>query len=214
MKLMKIALRFFAIFSIVYAVLIIPQMNIGEVYSRFIRTQGEMLFGDFGNKGRVEFEANPKEENKWEYRNRMLLTNRQKYEHAQKSGAGYQMAKVYLSWYFDYLPSALLFSLIIATPIAFRRKILALIVGLTLLHLYIAFMLLVTLLFKFHSYPTLDVVSLNSFWNSIVEFIYPVVAVNPGTSVFVVITIWIMVCFRTQDLSQLVNRVKIKTIGE
>ena len=205
----KTILRFLFIFSLVYAVLIIPQTNLGKTYAKFIRSEGTALFGSFGNKGIVRFEANLEKKNKWEYRNKLFLLNRQHLEKAQKSGSEYQMAKVYSSWYYNYLFVALLIALIAATPMTMKRKMWAILVGLLLIHVYINFGLFIMLVFKFNSHPYLEVVNLSNFWEGVIDFIYPIVMVNPGTGIFISVIIWLVVSFRKNDLADLVNKITL-----
>lgn len=217
MTLAKIILRFLLIFSVVYAVLITPQTKIGQAYAAFIRIDGQLLFGNFGKKGAVKFEPNFEEKNKWEYRNKLFLVNRQQLEKSQRTGSEYKMAKVYSSWYYNYLFVALLIALIAATPMTIKRKLWALFWGLVLIHIYINFGIYIMLLFKFNAHPYLDVVNLSGFGKSIVEFIYPIVMVNPGTGIFVAVIVWLIVCFRKNDLSNLIDKLtkpnKQGTIG-
>lgn len=206
MPLAKILLQFLAKFSVIYILLIIPQTNIGQAYAGFIRTQGELIFGRFGNYGVVKFERNDEKKNKWESRNKMLLINGKEMKNALQTGEQYQMAKVYNSWYYNYLFVALLMALIIATPIALKRKLWALIWGFILIHLYINFGLFIKLLYKFDAHAFLGVVDLQGFWHRIVEFIYPILMVNPGTGIFIAVIIWLVVCFRKEDLSHMINK--------
>lgn len=211
----KVILIFVAKFTIVYAILIIPQTNIGHAYAGFIRAQGQLLFGHFGKKGKVEFVRNEEEKNKWEFRTKMYLMNSNEATWSADKGLRCigddpecKMTKVYSSWYHDYLFVALLIALIIATPISMKRKLWALLWGFILIHIFIDFSFFIQLLFKFNSHDYLEVIQLGSFGKKIVEFIYPIVVINPGTGIFVALIIWLVVSFRKEDISNLMTKIK------
>lgn len=199
----KTLLKFILIFAVVYGILILP--NLGKVYAGFIRSQGEFFFGSFRKNGVVRFEPNQEVKNKWEFRNKMFLFNQLHFVHSQRTGASYTKIKVYSSWYQNYLFIALFLSLTIATPIVWKRKLIALAAGFLLLHVYVLFTFYIHLLYKFNSYPDLEVVHLSSFGQKVVNLLYPILVLSPGSGLFMAVLIWMVVCFKKGDFEKLTH---------
>ena len=138
-----------------------------------------------------------------EFRTVLWLVNKQDYENSKSTGAQVQIAYVNSSWYTDYLLVALFIALLAATPIGWKRRFWSFVVGLIFIHAYILFTLYVLLFYQFNFYQELAVLQLSGFWQGIVNFLHPILLLNPGTGIFVALLIWLLVSFNRKDLARL-----------
>lgn len=201
MSLHNAIFKFLGIFVIVYVVLLLLP-GLGQGYAAFHRSVGDALFSEFGEKGIVEFEAYKSEEEP-EFRTMLKLFNRAAYERSQRTGEAVQHAFVYSSWYTDYLIITLFIALLVASPIGWKRKGWALLIGIVLINLYILFIQYIALLYNFNYYEVLGVLSLSEFWEGLVNFLHPILLLNPGTGIFVAFTTWLLVTFNRVDYQEL-----------
>jgi len=198
----KVTIKFLLIFVASYGIMTIPKTGISDAYAKFLRAEGKFFFGDFGKDGIALFEPN-EDENSWNYPTLLVLYNSKHYDQSAKTGSNFTYVKTNLAMYYDFLFAAFLIALIIATPLTIKRKLLALIAGTILLHVYINFTLLIEILSQFSDYPVIDVVHLSPFWLKVVKFIYPIVRVNFGTGFFVAVLVWLIVCFKKEDFTRI-----------
>lgn len=198
----KVIIKFLIIFIVAYAVMTVPQTGISDLYAKFLRMEGNFFFGEFGEKGMVLFEPN-EDKHSWNYPTMMILFNRDQYDNAAKTGANLTYVKHNLAMYYDFLFAAFLVALVIATPLSLKRKLMALLLSVILLHVYINFTLFIEIISQFSDYPAVGVVHLSPFRLKVVKFIYPIVRVNFGTGFFVALLVWLTVCFRKEDLMRI-----------
>ena len=128
----KIALGFLGRFIVIYALFTGLWFYVDASYAHTFRVLGNLILGDLGTQGIIHFlplEPDPKTEHK---DTALLLT----------SQANLAQEQVNLSWVIissrdsAYIPTTLVMALILASPLSWQRKQLALLHGFILIHLF------------------------------------------------------------------------------
>jgi len=114
---------FFARLLLLYGVFIVAWPVVRPGYVMFFRAGGNFLLGSFGSMGQVRFKPNPGDDP--DYDTQVVLTNL-----ANRARRTTESDSRFLG----YMPVAALVALILATPITWRRRGLALLWGLPLVH--------------------------------------------------------------------------------
>ena len=191
----KVIAGFAARAIIIYLLLIAPWPGLRKAHGGFTRVFGSAFFGSFGNDGIVRFLPDENEE----YSSMIALTNRDLVRTAQRTDGNLQFLKVPLNtWVLGYQPISLLVALILASPISSSRRGWALLWGLLLEHGYIAFQLLVMIVYSFNR-SNLSVIELQPFWSGTFTLLYSIVVTGHALRLTVPVFIWIAVCFRRND---------------
>ncbi len=195
MKNFLIIIKFLLIFSITYVVLLLPQTGIDRKYENFFRNIGNKLFGNFGKEGVLML----KEEYGEGYDTRIYLSKKSL---LQKNNDYKAEIFPINSRRIGYISTAFLFALILATPLALKRKLVAMIIGLFLITLYAMLKLRVLILHFYTLTKTTGLYQLPDEKKSI-EFWSDFFA-RPNTPVYyVVIIVWIAVSFSKKDFQKL-----------
>ncbi len=95
-----------------------------------------------------------------------------------------------------WVPTALTMALIVATPIPWRRRGLALLGGLILIHGFILFSLQTWI---WNNSPDPSLMTLSTFWKGVADELNYTFMTQLGASFSVPVIIWILVTFRRQD---------------
>lgn len=105
-------------------------------------------------------------------------------------------------WENSLVPLILLMVLILSTPIPWKRRIFALVIGVSLFHLFLWFKYWVRLTVEVNRHEWMGITNLQGFWKNFYlyanTYLYFI-----GTSLAVVIVIWILSCFRKADFEKL-----------
>ncbi|MDZ4846618.1 MAG: hypothetical protein SH857_13845 [Chitinophagales bacterium] len=205
----KVIFKFVAIFLVVYFILIMQQIGMGDKYAAFLRWEAQYFLGNFRSIGVAEFLPN-KDTHSWNFPTNIHIYNSKHYAHSLKTGATYQWTRISLDLYHDFLFVAFLLALILATPLPLKRKIPALLLALLLIQLYVNFTIYIEMVNTFNKTPVLEAPPLSPVAERIVHFLHPIVRVNYGTGFFVAVFIWIVVCFRKEDLTKLMKLTEYK----
>ena len=192
----KMAIKFFCLFVLVYGLLMAAWPVVGAVYSKFYRAAGEVLFGSFGRGGIVRFsQLGDSKDDIY-----IIALNRYRVdENGEMSGA--QLC--HSIRYGDYMCMAFLMALIAATPLTLRHKVWAIVWGLILMHMFVAFELVIIILNLFSS-ELVSLLILNSFWKDVVVATNDIVLWNLTTGFIIAFFIWVLVSFCRQDWSKIV----------
>jgi hypothetical protein len=102
-----------------------------------------------------------------------------------------------------WVPTALTLALIVATPIPWKRRAVAVIWGILLIHLFIGFSVAVHI---WDESPNVSLGNLSPFWQKISDGLDYTLIVQYGASFYVPVLIWIIVVFRLEDWNRLVLR--------
>ena len=109
------------------------------------------------------------------------------------------------SRYIGYALTTFLLALIFATPLTWRRRLIALIWGLVLTHAWIAFSMLLLIV---HGYSRGDVVSIfdvSPFTRTALAFLREVLVKAPVIKYTVPAVIWMLVSFRRSDWAKMLG---------
>jgi len=179
---------FFIGFALIDALLLATWLVIGPVYASAFRATSNIAFGSLGNRAVVDFHTASASDSDT---SEVSLTNTATHARVHQS--------INIR-FLGYVPTAMVMSLVLATPISFRRRCRAVIWGLALVHLYIAARLWLTLLADFSGNSVVATFSLGEFGDGALAFLSGLLSTSIIGSYLGPIVIWIMVTFRRGDL--------------
>lgn len=202
--LLKLTLFYFVGFIFLFS-LIGGRNGFGNFYSKI----GSFLFSSMGDDGVVVYEKikGKKKFNDDDYQ--LFLVNkayvRQIREEAIKRGENIKQKipgyKVGINtWQFAYLPLAFLLALVFATPIHWKRKIWGFVLAFVLMNVFLFFKLWLNILNQFQQQEWLAIGNLSVFQKELLAT-FAEKLFYFGTSFILAVFIWIVVCFRIEDLS-------------
>jgi hypothetical protein len=204
MLLTKRIVSFLLWFALIYGLLTGLWFSWGEYYAKGFIIAGDTVFSSFGSKGIVRFFSFQSKTPQTEYHDVTILLANQETVDTPQNGK-----KVPVQWLFissrdiGYTSTILLIALILATPIRWLRKGWSLLGGMILIHVFIAFKLTILLLLVFSTSEQVAVMSLSSFWQSVLKATYEIFIANLSVSYVVPVFIWILVTFRRSDWQRL-----------
>ncbi len=188
-------LRLFVIFVLLYC----PWPGLDRAYLACFRAAGNVLFGSIGEVGVVEFVAEfprqyerfapPAPPENWPVR--LILKNRK---------TAKEKLQVYSARH-GYLAAALTASLILATPIPWRRRCKVLIFGLILANGFAALRIYLGLLNEFSGDNPIAQFHPGPIWRSALELSVRMLTVSPEFTFVIPVFIWIAVTIRRRDLN-------------
>ena len=195
MKNFKIILRFVIIFSVTYIVLLLPEFGCDKKYEVFFRNVGNKLYGNFGKEGVLMI----REESGEGYDTRIYLSAKSL---LQKNNDYKSELFPINARRIGFISTAFMFSLIVATPLLWKRKLFAMLMGLFLVTVY-AMLKLRVLILHFYTltkttglYQAPDEKKTIEFWSDFFA--------RPNTPVYYfVLIVWLAVCFSKSDFQKL-----------
>ncbi len=176
---------FFVVCSLIYALLIIPWPGLLDGYRAFFRTGGDVLFRSYGSNGSVSFKPLSSADHSRD--TTVVLVKKKPFVRAELD-----ITAVYLG----YRPTAFLVALVVATPIPWSRRWRALLWGLILVNLFVAFRLWLKLLDEFSNANALALYEFAPHWKSLLWALVAVLVKQPETHYMVPAFIWALVTFR------------------
>jgi hypothetical protein len=186
-------LRFLVIFAGIYALLVVPWPRLADLYLGATHAVGARMFGSFGPGGAVSFQRHPTKP--W---TSVQALYRPRTTASLAVGRDYDCRQ-------DYLATALVTALILATPIPARRKVAALALGLLLINAFVLWRIWIGLVDVF-SDKQLDVIQLSPFWKEAVRLAVQIFVGSIEATFIVPIFVWIVVSLRRSDLEMLLNK--------
>ncbi len=193
----KQVLRFFCLFVVVYGLLMVLWPELRATYTKFYIAGANFLFGSFGSKGIARFYPSTN----GEYVININLYNKNR-RNERGNLVGVQVSDN--SHRIGYLFMAFLSSLILATPVSWRRRGWALFWGLILIHGFVYLQLAIRILQTFVNVPRLSLFVLSPFWKQVLSVVHQELAVYVTLGFIVSVLIWILVSFRREDWSKIV----------
>lgn len=174
--------------------LMVPWPGLEEAYATVFRNAGTAFFGSFGSRGVVRFEplSTPDPMRDTE----MVLKKR----HSPAVGRIPTTSR-----YIGYAPTAFVVALILATPIAWPRRWVALVWALLLVHVYVGARVAVMLANAYSSGHPVAMFELSTFWRLTLSYVNSVSVSLAGVYLFPIF-IWMVVCFRRKDLERILRR--------
>lgn len=155
----------------------------GPAYAAAFRTAGGVLFSTFGPNATVTFHASAAADE-------TPMDTLARLRNTQSHAIGRLPISIRL---LGYLPTALLIALVAATPLPWRKRIAALIVGLIFVNLFIALRVGLLLLATFSGDNELAIISPDGFAASALHWSSEFIATSPTGSWLGPIIIWMAV---------------------
>jgi hypothetical protein len=188
----KPLLFFFIKAFIIYLILAAPFSFYDEGYGRFYRKVAGNLFNHFDGNGFVRFtEVQDKA---------MTRVNVGNYDQIKKDGTAETTYGFLNIRYLAYLPTVLLISLILASPVNWKRKVFALLTGLLLFTAFIMILQWLNIMFLSIRASWLNLAVYSDTKKNILNFAYRYLVEMPGFTRFLVVLIWLLVTFRIDDV--------------
>lgn len=103
-----------------------------------------------------------------------------------------------------YMPTAVLAALVLATPIAWKRRWISLVMGLLAVHLFIAMRVALVLVKLFHGDAGYCLFRWSAPWDRALEEAFRIISEVPATTYVVPLILWLAVTFRRDDWDSLV----------
>ncbi len=186
------AMRFLLWFLLIFGVLIAPWPGLNQAYSRYFQSLGQMAFNPSGESRRMVV-FSPASGKIPGLDTRLTLENT---ELADASGQGRVERTEIDTRSIGWVPTALTVALVLATPIPWTRRLMALAGGLALIHLFIFFSLQA---WVWNNSAGLSLLTLSSFEQRVVDELNYALMNQLGISFTVPVLIWTLVTFRRQD---------------
>jgi hypothetical protein len=184
-------LGFLLRFVVVFGVLIAPWPGWNAAYAQYFQAFGRMVF-NLGDGNRV-VDFQPYSGKYASLDTAITLGNRAL---ADRTGLIQARRTEIDSRSIGWVPTALTLALVAATPIPWRRRLMALTGGLILIHLFIFFTLLT---WVWNKSSDVSLLSLSAFWQNAADQLNYALMNEIGASFSVPVIIWILVTFRRQD---------------
>jgi len=193
MRPLKPALGFLLRFLVVFVLLMVPWTGWKQTYAAGFSTVANLVFARFGDSGLVRFRAaQPDAAHDLE----ITLRNKSKgTEYVFEGSAQLQ----------GYKPMAFALALTLASPVPWRRRGKAVVWVLLLVHLYVAFRVLIFLLAAFSGDNTLALFRLGPIAGGVLDFLHWLVVISFAGWLILPLPIWILATFRRADWAALAN---------
>ena len=185
--------RFVGRFGLIFLFLILPWPGLNQAYDHYFRALGQLAFSRNDDQRLVRFSDPPPQPAPSGLTTRMTLGNRDLMgANGQGRGEVVDLDTRSIGW----MPTALTVTLILATPIGWRRKAWALVWGLLLVHLFILFSLQTWI---WNEEPALSLLPLSPLAKQIIDDTQYQLVTQLGASFSVPVLIWLLVSFRRED---------------
>ena len=107
------------------------------------------------------------------------------------------------SRYIGYAPTTFLLALILATPLTWRRRLIALLWGLVLTHAWIAFSMLLLIVHGYSRGDEVSIFEVSPFTRTALAFMREALVIAPVVKYTVPVVIWMLVSFRRSDWAKI-----------
>ncbi|HPS61899.1 MAG TPA: hypothetical protein PLK82_02500 [Bacteroidales bacterium] len=191
----KTLLLFLLKASLIYGILALPWSVYDEGYGNFYRKYATSVFGQFRGTGFVLFDKT-----KEPAITHVNLGNKK----LQLPNGSYDTKAIDINTRIHgYLPTVLLIALVLASPVPWRRKFIALGVGLVLTMALITFKQWIALLWLCDKTAWLDLTHYTGLSKKLLAFTNTFISASSFTIPYFVVGIWLLVTFRLDDLKSL-----------
>jgi len=178
---------FFARLLLLYILLVIPWPGLKPTYARCYSSVATLVFGSLVPGGAVRFTPMPEPMKGYDVR--MDLVN------LRTSATQTAMVSSRDPAYFQ---TAFLVSLILATPLPWRRRLKSLVVGIVAVHAFMFLRVLLTILHGF-ARGRVGLLSPDPPWDTILSVLARVALADIVSLLMVPVLIWILITFRQAD---------------
>ncbi len=176
---------------LIYGLLSAPLTFYDKSYGDFYRKVAGMFFSKFRDTGFVKFK---------EWKDPATThVNLGNYALVRQDGTSKTAYVDINTRYLGYLPTILLISLVIASPVSWKRRLLALISGLVLVMMLVMFKQWIALLWLSHETPWLQLTNFTGTGKTVLTFLNTFISVSSSSVLYFVVAIWLLVTFRVED---------------
>ena len=201
MKNIKAAARFLLIFFVAYLFMLWPKTGMQDMYADFFCKTGNELFHEFGDSGIAMLKPQKGKNNV------LLLVSKTSYI-KQASVKWYPFYKS--SSMIGFFHTSFLLSLIIATPLSWRRKAFALTLGFILITIMVMLKLFVLILYSYSISPALGL-SNDIAANESIAFWYNNFSMQFPRGYTVAVFLWLLLCIGKREWQKL-NGILVKKV--
>lgn len=189
---------------VIYALLALPLSFYDQLYGDFYRKIAGSFFNTFRETGLVRFKEGAKPE--------ITHINIGNKDLPRGPGGAIKTLPIDINTrYLGYLPTILLISLVVASPVPWKRKLIALALGLALVTLLILFKQYISLLWRCDQNPWLQLTDYGDKGKALLNSTYHFIAVTSSSVLYFVVAIWLLVTFRLDDfLNKIVAETGLK----
>lgn len=193
MKRLDPILKFLLIFGLSYLVLMLPFHGLQKSYASAFNSTGDALFGNFGSQGVVRFTFLDAEK---------TVTQINLGSRGEREIKLYEADKM-RTRYVGYIYLALFISLLLASPVSWRRKGGAFLIGFGVLQLLtlLKVLVVITARYNFADVPY-RIFNFSPFWTTFYNTLEDLLVSMLMPSLILTTLLWMLVTFKRQDLAQ------------
>jgi len=182
-------------------VLAAPLSFYDDAYGSFFRSVGKKFFEHFRQDGFVLFG-----EGKTKDMTEVVIGN-YNVRNSDNTAKGFQFE--INTRYLGYMPTILFISLVLASPVSWRRRFIALLIGLTLVTLAVMFKQWIELLAVSNKHDWLKLVNFSPGQLKLLDIAYKGVSRAASAMLYFVVILWLLVTFRLDDFKALTGKLKV-----
>jgi len=176
---------------LIYGLFSAPFTFYDEAYGKFYRKVAGVFFSKFRETGFVKFRE-------WKAP-ATTHVNVGNYALVRPDGTSRTTFVDINTRYLGYIPTILLISLVLASPVPWKRKTIALITGLILVMLLIMFKQWIALLSLCEESQWLELTNFTGTRKTLLTFTNTFISVSSSAVLYFVVAVWLLVTFRVED---------------
>ncbi len=176
---------------VIYGLLSAPISFYDETYGKLYRNVAGIFFSKFRDSGFVKFK-----EGKQPATTHVNVGN---YALVRPDGTSRTAYVDINTRFLGYLPTILLISLVLASPVPWKRRLIALAVGLVLVTLLVIFKQWIGLLWLCEESPWLQLTNFTVSGKKLLGSVNTIISVSASTVLYFVVVIWLLVTFNKDD---------------
>jgi len=188
---------FFGKLVLLYALFMIPWPGVRDAYASAYRAGGDFLFRTFGGQGRVYFEPLVSSATGFDAHDTQAILH-----NLTTRARGTMPMNTRLM---GYLPTAFAAALVLATPIPWRRRVLALCLGVALMSTFAAFEMWLRLWEAFTDPSPLALRELPGWGRALLKAVLNVVGRSPVSAYIAPVFVWILTAVRRDDIRRVLG---------
>jgi hypothetical protein len=176
---------------LIYGLLSVPLTYYDATYGKFYRKVAGMFFSKFRESGFVLFK---------EWKDPATThVNIGNFALVRPDGSSNTASVDINTRYMGYIPTILLLSLVLASPVPWKRRLIALATGLILVMFLIMFKQWIALLTVCDQFSWLQLTNFTGTGKKLLTFANTFISVSSSTVLYFVVAIWLLVTFRVDD---------------
>lgn len=197
-QLLRLAVLRLLLAAVLYIALMFGWLVWSDSYAAAFRAAGDFVFSRWYDGAEVHFVA--QDVSGIGYASDRMQDTRLVLKNRATRARGKQPVS---SQYIGYVPTALFLALALPTPIRWRRRWRAVLLGLLLVNAFVLLRMWMMIFNAFCSDTALALFFPSPFWRSVLAFATETLTRSLTTCFVVPLGIWVLVCFRRDDLTAL-----------